>query len=131
MIYLFKYCTEQRNRVPTRVAIQSRFPRSEIPSSFPLTSKKKLYITLHTVLKYHKFSIISTIPKASKAFEYANAHHENCDSHMLGNTILRICLYQGTLSELVCCTATSNKSDAFRKQLINLMCIYINRPIGL
>ena len=85
MTYVFKYCTEQRNRVPARVAIQSRFPRSEIPSSFPLTSKKKLYRTPHTLLKYHYFSRIPAIPKKSNAFEYANVHHENCCSHMLEN----------------------------------------------
>lgn len=131
MIYVYKYCTEQRNKVPTRVAIQSRFPRSEIPSSFPLTSKKKLYITLYTLLKYHNFSRISTIPKKAKAFQYANPHHENCGSHMLENIMFRICLYQRTLSELVCGTATGNKPDAFRKHPINLMCMYMSRPVGL
>lgn len=131
MIYAFQYCTAQMIRVPTRVAIKSSFPSSEIPSFFPVTSKRKWYLTLHTLLKYHNFSIISTIPNKPKSFEHANAHHENHGSQMLENTMLRICLYQETLSELVCCTATGNKPDAFRKHPINFMCLYINRLIAL
>lgn len=124
-IYAFQYCTEQMNGVPAKVAMKPSFPSSEIPSFFPLTSKRKWYATLYTLLQYHNFSIISTIPNKSKSSEQANAHYENCGSQRL-DAMLRICLDQVTLSELVSCTATGNKPDAFRKHPINLMCLYIN-----